>query len=133
MTEPRPHRPARTAEEAAGELRAEVKAGRLDGEAVDAVLRAAGHQVTRRREWPAGLTPREAEVLGLIARGLPNKQIAQRLFIAEKTVGNHVEHIYSKIGVSNRAAASLFATEHGLLADLGTGSSSHPRRTPINP
>jgi DNA-binding NarL/FixJ family response regulator len=80
------------------------------------VLRGAGHRITRRREWPAGLTPREVEVLGLAARGLSNKQIAERLFITQKTVGNHVEHIYLKIGVSNRAAASLFATEHGILA-----------------
>ena len=52
----------------------------------------------------------------LLARGLLNKQIAQRLHITPKTVGKHIEHIYMKIGVSNRAAASLFATEHGLLA-----------------
>ena len=56
MREPRPHRPARSADEAAAELRAEVKAGRLDGEAVEAVLGAAGHRVARRRDGPAGLT-----------------------------------------------------------------------------
>jgi DNA-binding NarL/FixJ family response regulator len=69
----------------------------------------------RRPERPSGLTPREVEILRLVARGLLNKQIAQRLEITPKTVGNHIEHIYMKIGVSNRAAASLFATEHGLL------------------
>jgi HD-GYP domain-containing protein (c-di-GMP phosphodiesterase class II) len=115
MLEPRPHRAAKSPAEAASELRAEVRGGRLDGEAVDAVLRAAGHQITRRPERPAGLTTREVEILALLARGLLNKQIAQRLHIAPKTVGKHVEHIYMKIGVSNRAAASLFATEHGLL------------------
>ena len=52
-----------------GELRAEVRAGRLDGDAVDAVLRAAGHRAPARRSWPAGLTTREVEVLGLLARG----------------------------------------------------------------
>ena len=57
-------------------MRAEVTAGRLDGDAVDAVLRAAGHRVRRRREWPAGLTPREVEVLRLLACGLSNKEIA---------------------------------------------------------
>jgi DNA-binding NarL/FixJ family response regulator len=69
----------------------------------------------RRPERPAGLTPREVEILRLLARGLLNKEIAARLQITPKTVANHVEHIYTKIGVSNRAAASLFATEHGLL------------------
>jgi HD-GYP domain-containing protein (c-di-GMP phosphodiesterase class II) len=115
MIEPRPHRPALPEAEVADVLRAEVRAGRLDAEAVDAVLRAAGHRVGRRREGPAGLTAREVEVLGLVARGLSNKEIAQRLFISPKTVRNHVEHIYVKIGVSSRAAAALFASEHGLL------------------
>jgi DNA-binding CsgD family transcriptional regulator len=116
LLEPRPHRDARTAGEAAAELRAEVRASRLDGEAVDAVLAAAGHEITRRAQRPAGLTPREVEILRLLARGLLNKQIARRLGIAPKTVGNHVQHIYAKIGVSTRAAAALFATEHGLLS-----------------
>src|SRR5438094_586489 len=55
MREPRPHRLARTAGDAAAELQAEVRAGRLDGDAVRAVLAAAGHRVQRRREGPAGL------------------------------------------------------------------------------
>jgi HD-GYP domain-containing protein (c-di-GMP phosphodiesterase class II) len=117
MREPRPHRPPRPAGEAAAELRAEVRAGRLDGEVVEAVLGAAGHRVARRREGPAGLTPREVEVLKLLARGLSNKQIAERLVISPKTVANHVEHIYAKIGASTRAAASLFAMRHGLLPE----------------
>jgi HD-GYP domain-containing protein (c-di-GMP phosphodiesterase class II) len=117
MCEPRPHRPARSSEEAASELRAEVKAGRHDAEAVEAVLGAAGHRVQRRREGPAGLTPREVEVLRLVARGLSNKEVAERLVISPKTVANHVEHIYAKIDASNRAAASLFAMHHGLLPE----------------
>jgi HD-GYP domain-containing protein (c-di-GMP phosphodiesterase class II) len=117
MREPRPHRPPRPADEAAAELRAEVKAGRLDADAVEAVLGAAGHRVSRRREGPAGLTAREVEVLKLVARGLSNKEIGEQLVISPKTVGNHVEHIYSKIGASTRAAASLFAVHHGLLPD----------------
>ena len=117
MREPRPHRPARSADEAAAELRAEVTAGRLDAEAVEAVLGAAGHRVPRRREGPAGLTQREVEVLRLIARGLSNKQIAERLVISPKTVANHVEHIYTKIDASSRAAAALFAMRHGLLPE----------------
>ena len=71
-----------------------MKAGRLDGDAVD--------------------------VLRLLARGLSSKEIASRLVISPKTARHHIEHIYVKIGVSNRAAASLFATQHGLL------SSEHP-------
>lgn len=117
MCELRPHRPARTPQQAAVELRREVTAGRLDGDAVDSVLRAAGHRVARRREWPAGLTTREVEVLGLLARGLSNKQIAQQLVISPKTAGTHVEHIYRKIDASNRAQASLFAMRHGLMRD----------------
>ena len=117
MTEMRPHRPARSREEAASELRAEVAAGRLDGDASNAVLRAAGHRVKRRRQWPAGLTGREVEVLRLVARGLSNKEIAAKLMISRKTAGSHVEHIYTKTGVSNRARAGLFATKHGLMTD----------------
>lgn len=116
MLEPRPHRDAYDAAAAADRLRAEAEAGRLDGEVVDAVLAAAGHRIVGRPGRPVGLTSREGEILALVARGLPNKQIARRLGIAPKTVGNHVEHIYTKIGVSSRAAAGLFATEHGLLA-----------------
>jgi DNA-binding NarL/FixJ family response regulator len=48
---------------------------------------------------------------------MSNKDIAARLVITPKTAGNHIEHIYTKLGVSNRAAASLFATQHGLLPD----------------
>jgi HD-GYP domain-containing protein (c-di-GMP phosphodiesterase class II)/DNA-binding CsgD family transcriptional regulator len=121
LLEPRPHRAARTAPESAAELRAEVKAGRLDGEVVDAVLAgASGRGVHRRRQWPGGLTDREVEVLGLIARGHTNRDVAQRLHLAEKTVGNHVEHIYAKIGSSTRAEASLFAMRHGLLDSMPT-------------
>jgi DNA-binding NarL/FixJ family response regulator len=64
---------------------------------------------------PAGLTEREAQVLGLVARGLTNRQVAARLGSAPKTVGNQVQAAYAKIGVSTRAAAALFAAEHGLL------------------
>ena len=117
MREPRAHRPERSADEAAAELRGDVKAGRLDGEAVEAVLGAAGHRVLRRRDGPAGLTQREVEVLKLLARGLSNKEIADRLVISPKTAGNHIEHIYAKIDSSSRAAASLFAMQHGLLPE----------------
>jgi DNA-binding CsgD family transcriptional regulator len=117
MLEPRPHRDARTADDAAAQLRADVHAGRLDGDAAEAVLSAAGHRVRRRREGPAGLTAREVEVLRLLAQGLSNKEIALRLVISPKTAGNHIEHIYSKIDASSRATASLFAMQHGLLPE----------------
>jgi HD-GYP domain-containing protein (c-di-GMP phosphodiesterase class II) len=118
MSELRPHRPARSPEDAAWQLREEVRRGRLDADAVDAVLGAAGHRVARRREGPAGLTQREVEVLVLLARGLSNKAIAEQLVVSPKTVGSHIEHIYRKIGCSTRAAASLFAMQHGLLPEL---------------
>ena len=66
---------------------------------------------------PAGLTAREVDVLVLVARGSTNKEVAERLVISRKTVANHVEHIYSKIDASNRAAAGLFAMQHGLLPE----------------
>ena len=117
MREPRPYRPARPAAEAVAEMRAEVRAGRLDGAAVNSVLEAAGHRLPRRREGLSGLTAREVEVLILLARGLSNKQIAARLVITPKTAGNHIEHIYAKTGASGRAAAALFAMQHGLLPE----------------
>jgi HD-GYP domain-containing protein (c-di-GMP phosphodiesterase class II) len=113
MREPRPHREALDADRAASELRA----GPFDPAAAEAVLAAAGHRVERRREGPAGLTPREVEVLRLLARGLSNKEIAQRLSISPKTVGNHADHIYAKIDAQSRAAAAYFAMQQGLLPE----------------
>ncbi len=115
MCEPRPYRPALSPEAAAAALREEVRDGRFDGRAADAVLQAAGHRVSRRREGPAGLTARELDVLRLLARGLSSKEIAAHLVVSPKTARNHIEHIYAKIGASSRVAASLFATQHGLL------------------
>ena len=118
LLEPRAHRPEYSPAAAADVLAAEIRAGRLDGNAVHAVLGAAGHRLARRREWPAGLTAREVEVLALAAQGHSNKEIAGRLVISPKTVGNHVEHIYLKTGCSSRAEASLYAMQHGLLGEL---------------
>jgi len=115
MTEERPHRPAFQPERAAEELRGEVRAGRLDGDAVNAVLAEAGHRVSRtRRERPAGLSEREVEVLRLLARGLSNRDMADQLYVSPDTVKHHVQHIYDKIGLSTRAGATLFAVENGL-------------------
>jgi DNA-binding NarL/FixJ family response regulator len=67
--------------------------------------------------WPAGLTEREVEVLRLVASGTSNRGIAQALVISPRTAEHHVQHIYGKIGVSTRAAAAMFAMQHGLLGD----------------
>jgi len=120
MTEDRPHRPSPGRAAAAAQLRADADHGRFGRVAVDAVLEAAG-ETSRpaRRANPAGLTDREVEVLGLIARGHANKQVANALGISPKTVGRHVEHIYAKASVTTRAGATLFAMEHGLLTGMG--------------
>ncbi len=117
LTEPRPHRNAMSGVDAAAALRERVKAGALDADTTGAVLEAAGHRAPRRRDWPAGLTSREVEVLRLLARGLSNKQIAGELTISPKTAGSHVEHIYAKADVRNRAGVALFAMKHGLMND----------------
>ena len=117
LTERRPHRPAYPPDAAAELLRAEARAGRLDPDAVNATLVAAGHVVqAARRDWPAGLSEREVAVVRLAAQGRSNREMAKQLCIAEKTVGHHMQHIYHKIGVSTRAAATLFALQHDLVA-----------------
>jgi HD-GYP domain-containing protein (c-di-GMP phosphodiesterase class II) len=115
MTEPRPHRRALPPAEAAETLGQEARAGRLDPDAVAAVAEAAGHR-TPHLERPAGLTEREVEVVGLLARGLQTKQVAHMLGISAKTADRHVQNAYRKIGVSTRAGATLFAMERGLAA-----------------
>lgn len=81
-------------------------------------LAAAGHRVSRpRRELPDGLTERELEVLRLVTAGHTNRQIGSLLHLSPKTVGHHVQHVYAKIGVSSRAAATLYAAERGLLRE----------------
>ena len=95
---------------------ADADAGRLDRDAVGAVLDAAGHARPRSRDHlPAGLSEREVDVLRLVARGFSNRQVAQALSISPRTAEHHVQHVYTKIGVSSRAAAAVFAMEHDLL------------------
>jgi HD-GYP domain-containing protein (c-di-GMP phosphodiesterase class II) len=118
MREPRPHRPALDAGAAASELRADVHTGRLDGDAVEAVLAASGEAGARRRRGAGELTPREIEVLRLLARGASKPEIARRLVIAPKTADAHTQHIYAKLGVTTRAGAALYAMRHGLLDPL---------------
>jgi HD-GYP domain-containing protein (c-di-GMP phosphodiesterase class II) len=116
MMEPRPYRAPISEAGAARELERDVAEGRLDPIATDAVLAAAGHRVGRTRAGgPAGLTARESEVLALLATGSPNKGIARELGISPKTVSNHIERIYSKLGVSNRTGAAMYAMEYGIV------------------
>jgi HD-GYP domain-containing protein (c-di-GMP phosphodiesterase class II) len=116
MTQDRPHRAALTPEAAARELEAATRAGGYDPECARAVLQAAGQRPSRSRSpWPQGLSDREVEVLRLVARGLSNRQIAATLVISTRTAEHHVQHVYTKIGASTRAAAAMFAMEHGLL------------------
>jgi response regulator RpfG family c-di-GMP phosphodiesterase/DNA-binding CsgD family transcriptional regulator len=112
--EQRPHRAGMSAGQAAQALAAEAKAGRLDPDAVAAVAESAGQRVPR-LDRPNGLTDREGQVLALLARGLLTKQVAKALGISVKTADRHVQNIYAKIGVSSRAAATMFAMEHGLV------------------
>lgn len=120
MIEPRPHRPALQPEQAAEELHREARARRLDNDAVNAVLTAAGHtSKATRQAGPGGLSEREIEVLGLIARGATYRETASALVISERTVEHHVRHIYDKLGVSTRAGATYFAMRHNLLGDDG--------------
>jgi len=116
MTQDRPYRPAMLPEAASEALVAEARSGRLDPECVRAVIDAAGQPVPRvRTAWPANLSDREIEVLRLLARGLSNREIAASLYISSRTAEHHVQHIYTKIGSSTRAAAAMFAMEHGLV------------------
>jgi HD-GYP domain-containing protein (c-di-GMP phosphodiesterase class II) len=114
--EARPYRAALSDAAAAAKLRSAVREGKLCPEAVEAVLARAGQPARRdATERLAGLTPREIEVLRLIAAGHTAKEAARELEIAPKTADNHIQSLYSKIGVSTRAAAALFALERGLV------------------
>jgi HD-GYP domain-containing protein (c-di-GMP phosphodiesterase class II)/DNA-binding CsgD family transcriptional regulator len=115
LGEPRHHREPMSADDAAAHLTSQAREGKLDRDAVEATLEAAGLDSPRVND-PADLTTREAEVIGLLARGLQTKQIASRLDISAKTADRHIQNSYRKIGVSTRAAATLYATEHGLVA-----------------
>ncbi len=113
MIEPRPHRAARSPEEAARALGEAASAGQIDPDAVAAVLEATGTAVPKMAR-PAGLTDREAQVISMVAKGLQTKQVGHRLGISAKTADRHLQNAYAKIGVSTRAAAALFAMQHGL-------------------
>jgi HD-GYP domain-containing protein (c-di-GMP phosphodiesterase class II) len=113
-TEPRAYRDALDSHTAAERLVEKAKEGRLDADMVAAVIEAAGLEAPH-IERPAGLTEREVEVVTLLARGMQTKQIARSLDISAKTADRHIQNAYRKMGVSSRAAATLFAVEHGLI------------------
>lgn len=121
MTTDRADRDAMSAEDAATVLRQLAANGVTEPRASRAVLVAAGHGEPRARtvpraQLPGGLSRREVEVLRLAARGLTTQRIAERLSISAKTADHHIQHIYTKIGVSTRAAAALWATQHAMVA-----------------
>lgn len=110
--ESRPHRAALPPEAAADHLRSEANDGRLDPDAVTAVLGAAGHRPGPIKR-PGGLTDREAQTLVLLAEGLATKQIGRQLGVTAKTADHYIQRVYGKIGVSTRAAAAVYAMTHG--------------------
>lgn len=130
--EPRPHRAGLSGEQAVRALAVEARAGRLDPDAVAAVVESAGHRAPR-LDHPGGLTDRERQVRALLARGLQTKRVAATLGISVKTADRHIQNLYAKIGVSSRAAATMFAMEHDMVAwgEFPIGGSSVPsyRRT----
>jgi DNA-binding NarL/FixJ family response regulator len=116
MRQARPHRPALDPEEAAAELRRMARDDQLDATAVNTVLAAAGDKGRPvRRRWPADLTDREVDVLRRIAVGGSIQDAAADLHLAPKTVDFHLQNIYSKVGITSRAAATLFAIQNDLL------------------
>jgi len=117
ITTDRADRPGSSPESAAAELRRLSTDRALVHDAAEAVLAAAGHDPRRapRAQNPASLTDREIEVLRLAARGLTVNQIGETLFLSPKTVDHHIQHVYAKIGVSTRAAATLWGVQNGVV------------------
>lgn len=117
----RADRQAFTPDDAATELRRLAAQNVLEPRAAQAVLGATGHSDTansrpRRARHAGGLSSREVEVLNLAAKGFTTRQIAERLFISPKTADHHIQHVYTKIGVSTRAAAALWAMQNEMVS-----------------
>lgn len=116
LSQPRPHRPAFSLDQSSAQLTQLAKQGALCPRAVDAVLVASGARRARARaQFPKGLSEREVEVLRLVARGLTDKEIAQRLAISHRTVHHHNQHAFAKLGVTTRSGAALFLIENDLI------------------
>jgi HD-GYP domain-containing protein (c-di-GMP phosphodiesterase class II) len=116
MTQERAHRPAFSREQAAAQLVADARDGRLDADVVGAVLDVAGQRRGRRSDLrPGGLSEREIEVVRLVAVGYSNPEIARRLVISRRTAEHHVQNVYAKLGVASRPAVALFALEHDIV------------------
>jgi DNA-binding NarL/FixJ family response regulator len=94
---------------------ASIAEARNAGVSADAILTSALDPADHAKAGPEHLTPREIEVLQLIADGLPNKSIAGRLGISDQTVKFHVSSIYGKLGAANRTDAVRRAVRRGLL------------------
>lgn len=108
-----------TKDAGAEEIRAAVEAvargeAALDPAVQHHVVAALSTPTADARELPDELTPREAEVLSLIASGLTNAEIAERLVVSAATVKSHVNHIFAKVGARDRAQAVVYAYAHGL-------------------
>jgi DNA-binding NarL/FixJ family response regulator len=103
---------AAAAEPAAGDSARDSTAA--DAAAADAAERDGDPFSDQRTELPDGLTKREAEILGLIAQGLTNPEIAERLFLSGHTIKTHINRIFTKTGSRDRMAAARYAREHGL-------------------
>ncbi len=111
MSQDRPHRPALDDEATAAQLVEDTDRGLFDADAARAVLETAGHVRARPRpRGAAGLSEREVDFLRLMAGGLSNPEIGRRLFISPRTAEHHVQHIYSKIGVTTRHSPSAGST-----------------------
>lgn len=88
----------------------------VTGRVLDAYRHTAAPAATHDGPSPDELTPRELDVLRLVARGRSNAEVAEELFISEVTVKSHVGHIFTKLGLRDRAAAIVYAYDHGLAA-----------------
>jgi len=118
LTHARPWRKAMSADKASDVLVADVQAGVLPADIVDALLREVGQKKAHAKPmFPAGLTHREVEILGCLIRGISNKEIADELGISPKTVENHLTKVYDKTGTEGRSQAGLFALKHRILAE----------------
>lgn len=117
LTTERADRPAFSGADAAAEIKRRIGLGQLERRSAGSVLDAAGFEAPAAPRTPhaGGLSNREVEVLKLAAKGLTARQIAERLDISPKTADHHIQHVYTKIGVSTRAAAALWAMQNALV------------------